>query len=92
MYANWGLEAAGAMAGRAVGGMTGTSPSAVAQRAMIAAIFGGLASKAVGGSFHDGAITAAMTHLFNNEADMLILSILTLQNIEERLFWLCQEE
>ncbi|WP_416396165.1 RHS repeat-associated core domain-containing protein [Allohahella sp. A8] len=65
----------GAMAGGIgkIGGLasntviSGESVAAVAGRTAIAAIFGGTASKLSGGSFANGAVTAAIQHLFNNE-------------------------
>ncbi len=39
------------------------------QRTAIAAVFGGLAAEATGGSFEDGAMSAAFTHLFNTEPE-----------------------
>ncbi|UJS23592.1 RHS repeat domain-containing protein [Thiothrix winogradskyi] len=39
----------------------------IVSRSVIAAVFGGLAAQASGGSFADGALSAAMVHLFNDE-------------------------
>jgi len=49
-------------------GIKGIKTGAIAVRTAVASVFGGLASKATGGSFHDGAVNAAMVHLFNAEA------------------------
>lgn len=51
----------------ALGEMGGNGPAAVAARTVTAAVFGGLAAEATGGSFADGALAAAMVHLFNDE-------------------------
>lgn len=64
----------GAIAGSIGAGMSARvmgalgANSTVFTRTMTAAVFGGLAAKATGGSFEDGAIAAAFTHLFNQEA------------------------
>lgn len=67
----------GALAGHATGGMAagviggvggGVTPGLIAARTTVAAVFGGLAAEASGGSFGDGAVSAAATHLFNYEA------------------------
>jgi len=50
-----------------VGDIGGDGVNAVISRTTIAPVFGGLASKAVGGSFQGGAFQAAMVHLFNYE-------------------------
>ncbi len=42
--------------------------SNVGSSTAIASVFGGLASEASGGSFVDGAVSAAFTHLFNHKA------------------------
>ena len=47
--------------------VTGRSASAVAKRTAISAVVGGTISKAVGGKFANGAVSASFTHLFNNE-------------------------
>lgn len=53
------------------GGFADTSLSAIASRTAIAAIMGGTASELSGGTFANGARTAAMQHLFNAERDNL---------------------
>ena len=64
----------GAVAGSVAGGASGRVmgslgvASNVGSRTAVAGIFGGLAAKASGGSFADGAVSAAFTHLFNYEA------------------------
>ena len=55
-----GLSPAGDMLAQGVGN--------IVSRSVIAAVFGGLAAQASGGSFADGALSAAMVHLFNDEA------------------------
>jgi RHS repeat-associated protein len=58
----------GHVSGVAVGGLEDTAVLAgVVGRTTIAAVFGGLASEATGGSFEDGALQAAVVHLFNQE-------------------------
>ncbi|MBK8455198.1 MAG: RHS repeat-associated core domain-containing protein [Thiofilum sp.] len=57
----------GKASGVATSGMGGTSGMAITLRTVTAAVFGGLASEATGGSFADGALSAALTHLFNEE-------------------------
>ena len=47
--------------------MTKLGISTLGVRTTITSVFGGLASKASGGSFRDGAISAAFVHLFNDE-------------------------
>lgn len=54
-----GLSPAGDMLAHGVG--------SVVSRTVIAAVFGGLAAEASGGSFSDGALSAAMVHLYNDE-------------------------
>ena len=44
------------------------STQAVMSRTTIAAIVGGTVSRITGGKFANGAVTAAMAHLFNQEA------------------------
>jgi hypothetical protein len=61
----------GKASGVATNGIGGASPMAITLRTVTAAVFGGLASEATGGSFADGALSAALTHLFNDEADNL---------------------
>ena len=61
----------GKASGVATRGMGGTSGMAITLRTVTAAVFGGLASEATGGSFADGALSAALTHLFNEEAPAL---------------------
>ena len=64
----------GAVAGSVAGGASGRVmgslgvASNVGSLTAVAGIFGGLAAKASGGSFEDGAVSAAFTHLFNYEA------------------------
>ena len=64
----------GAVAGSVAGGASDSVmgslgvASNVGSRTAVAGIFGGLAAKASGGSFADGAVSAAFTHLFNAEA------------------------
>ena len=53
--------------GTAGGMIQGSSPGAIAARTAIAAVGGGIGSKLAGGSFADGAYSAAFFHLFNNE-------------------------
>ena len=66
----------GAVAGSVAGGASGRVmgslgvASNVGSRTAVAGIFGGLAAKASGGSFEDGAVSAAFTHLFNYEATL----------------------
>lgn len=57
--------------GGAGGAIQGTGPGAIAARTAIAAIGGGVGSKLTGGSFADGAYSAAFFHLFNNELERL---------------------
>ena len=61
----------GAVAGSVAGGASGRvmnsfGTSNLGTSTTVTAIFGGLASKASGGSFADGAVSAAFTHLFND--------------------------
>ena len=69
----------GAVAGSVAGGASGRVmgslgvASNVGSRTAVAGIFGGLAAKASGGSFEDGAVSAAFTHLFNDEEFWRIL-------------------
>jgi hypothetical protein len=58
----------GSAAGRMMGGIQGISAGAVMARTVVSAVFGGLAARATGGSFEDGAMAAAFRHLFNEEA------------------------
>ena len=62
----------GSVAGGASGRVMGSLgvASNVGSLTAVAGIFGGLAAKASGGSFEDGAVSAAFTHLFNDEAAM----------------------
>jgi hypothetical protein len=53
--------------GPATGIIGGTGGGAIAARTAIAAIGGGVGSKLSGGSFADGAYSAAFFHLFNSE-------------------------
>lgn len=53
--------------GGAGGMIQGTDLGSIAARTTIAAIGGGVASRLSGGSFADGAYSAAFFHLFNNE-------------------------
>ena len=53
-----GLSPAGDMLAQGVGN--------IVSRSVVAAVFGGLAAQASGGSFADGALSAAMVHLFND--------------------------
>lgn len=53
--------------GGAGGMIQGGGPGAIAARTAIAAVGGGVGSKLAGGSFADGAYSAAFFHLFNNE-------------------------
>lgn len=55
-----GLSPAGVMTQSGIGNTL--------SRTVIASVFGGLASQATGGSFADGAMSAAFAHLFNDEA------------------------
>ena len=55
--------------GGAGGMIQGSGPGAIAARTAIAAIGGGVGSKLAGGSFADGAYSAAFNHLFNNELE-----------------------
>ena len=50
------------------GAFWGISAGAVMTRTTVSAVFGGLAARATGGSFEDGAMAAAFSHLFNDEA------------------------
>ncbi|QLQ32202.1 MAG: hypothetical protein HZT40_12090 [Candidatus Thiothrix singaporensis] len=52
--------------GSVAGGLAHGVGSAVSST-LVAAVFGGLAAEASGGSFSDGALSAAMVHLFNDE-------------------------
>jgi RHS repeat-associated protein len=54
--------------GGAGGMIQGTDLGSIAARTTIAAIGGGVASRLSGGSFADGAYSAAFFHLFNSEA------------------------
>ena len=54
--------------GGAGGMIQGTDLGSIAARTTIAAIGGGVASKLSGGSFADGAYSAAFFHLFNSES------------------------
>lgn len=63
----------GAVAGSVAGGASGRvmnsfGTSNLGTSTTVTAIFGGLASKASGGSFEDGAVSAAFTYLFNDAA------------------------
>ncbi|PWQ92239.1 hypothetical protein, partial [Leucothrix pacifica] len=58
---------AGHVSGMVTRGIGGIRAGAIAARTAVASVFGGLATKATGGSFHDGAMNAALVHLFNNE-------------------------
>ncbi|PWQ92267.1 hypothetical protein, partial [Leucothrix pacifica] len=58
---------AGHVSGIVTRGIGGIRAGAIAARTAVASVFGGLATKATGGSFHDGAVTAAIVHLFNAE-------------------------
>jgi hypothetical protein len=53
--------------GGAGGMIQGSGLGAIAARTAIAAVGGGVGSKLAGGSFADGAYSAAFFHLFNNE-------------------------
>ncbi|MEJ1410793.1 MAG: hypothetical protein RPU60_11365, partial [Candidatus Sedimenticola sp. (ex Thyasira tokunagai)] len=62
----------GAFVGHVVGGpmkamIKGKDAAAVAARTVSAAIVGGVSAVAGGGKFANGAVSAAFTHLFNNE-------------------------
>lgn len=61
------------MAGSVAGGASGRvmnsfGTSNLGISTAVTAVFGGLASKASGGSFADGAVSAAFTYLFNDAA------------------------
>lgn len=57
----------GKASGVATNDIGGASPMGITLRTVTAAVFGGLASEATGGSFADGALSATLTHLFNYE-------------------------
>ncbi|WP_083915660.1 RHS repeat-associated core domain-containing protein [Thiofilum flexile] len=61
----------GKLSGVATDGMGGSSGMAITLRTVTATVFGGLAAEATGGSFQDGALSAALTHLFNEEKGLL---------------------
>ncbi len=68
----------GAVAGSVAGGASGRvmnsfGTSNLGISTAVTAVFGGLASKASGGSFEDGAVSAAFTYLFNDAAENLRL-------------------
>jgi hypothetical protein len=65
----------GVAAAQTTTSLQGTSTTAILGRTTIAAMFGGVASQATGGSFSDGAYTAAVVHLFNREGDILKLKL-----------------
>lgn len=60
--------------GAAGGAIKGVSPAAIAARTAIAAVGGGIGSKLSGGSFADGAYSAAFFHLFNEELHKLSIA------------------
>jgi RHS repeat-associated protein len=62
-----GMQGSGPMYEMDSKGFVNTDWDAVAGRTFVAAISGGLASELSGGSFANGAVTAAMQHLFNAE-------------------------
>ena len=57
----------GHASGAVIGGIGGDGGGAIIGRSTVAAMFGGIAAEATGGSFEDGAFQAAMVHLFNQE-------------------------
>jgi hypothetical protein len=58
----------GKAGGVAAGEIGGPGIEAIAARTVIVSTFAGLAAEATGGSFRDAALSAAMTHLFNEES------------------------